>query len=80
MGFFPAFKKREKAKRKNEENEFDRNECARCLEQVNTNVVFEPAEDEQSGKISRFWLDKMCVIAFPMLYIIFNVSYWSYYA
>ena len=67
-------------------------ECAKCLENCPgenidgesdivhaPEVVFEPSTTDQTVKISRFWFDKICIVGFPALYIIFNVSYWSYY-
>ena len=77
--YFVIFKRKEKAESKREQNENEENKCTRCVEPVDTDVVFERASGEQSGVVSRFWLDKICIVAFPTLYIIFNVSYWSYY-
>ena len=76
LSYFPIFKKKEKAEGKNEQYELEESEC---IEPLKTDVVFEPASEEPPGEISRFWLDQLCIIAFPTLYIIFNAFYWWFY-
>ena len=77
--YLPVFKKKGKAESKSEQYELEENEFTGCTEPLKTDVVFEPASEELPGEISRFWLDQLCIIAFPTLYIIFNALYWWYY-
>ena len=73
---FPVFKPRKKEK---DESGHVRQEgeCATCIEPVNNGI--EMASGGKSGEVPRFWLDKICIVGFPTLYIIFNISYWYYY-
>ena len=78
MAFFPVFKRKKKNEGKRVRNVAD--ERTDCIENIDEDVVFEPPSAAGEKKVPKFWFDKMCLVAFPTLYIIFNVSYWSYYA
>ena len=74
---FPVFKPKKKEKDESGHVRQEEGECATCIEPVNNDI--EMASGEKSGEVPRFWLDKICIVGFPTLYIVFNISYWYYY-
>ncbi|XP_028419262.1 gamma-aminobutyric acid receptor subunit gamma-2-like, partial [Dendronephthya gigantea] len=75
---FPGFKWKRKDEREQVENA-EEDERTGYLEDVDDDVVFQSCSTSEK-EVTKFWFDKMCLVAFPTFYIIFNVSYWSYYA